>query len=221
MGTIIALLSGCFFIGVILSAPMGPVGILCVQRTLNKGRESGFFTGIGAAASDLIYCLLTGLGMSIVTDFIETNQSALQIIGSLLLLAYSIYLVKHNPTNRSIKEPSEKKQNHVQDAITGFLFTFSNPLIIFLIIPLFARFNFPVPDYPWYVVVVGYLAIVLGALAWWAVITYFVNKVRTHFNIKSMVLINRLMGIFIMLLAAYGLFSGVNELLEAANIHAL
>ena len=103
MDTIISLLSGCFFIGVILSAPMGPVGILCVQRTLNKGRESGFFTGIGAAASDLIYCLLTGLGMSIVTDFIEANQSALQIIGSLLLLAYSIYLVKHNPTNRSIK----------------------------------------------------------------------------------------------------------------------
>lgn len=200
---------------------MGPVGILCVQRTLNKGRESGFFTGVGAAASDLIYCLLTGLGMSIVTDFIEANQSALQIIGSLLLLAYSIYLVRHNPVSRSIKEPEEKKQNHVQDTITGFLFTFSNPLIIFLVIPLFARFNFPVPDYPWYVVVVGYLAIVLGALAWWAVITYFVDKVRSRFNIRSMQLINRLMGIFIMLLAAYGLLSGVNELLEAANIHAL
>ena len=60
-------------IGVIASAPMGPVGILCVQRTLNKGRWYGLVTGIGAAASDIIYALITGLGMSFVMDFIPTQ----------------------------------------------------------------------------------------------------------------------------------------------------
>ena len=65
-------------IGVLISAPMGPIGILCIQRTLNKGRWSGFFTGLGASFSDMFYCMLTGLGMSIVIDFIKTNQKQMQ-----------------------------------------------------------------------------------------------------------------------------------------------
>ena len=63
-------------IGVLVSAPMGPIGILCIQRTLNKGRWSGFVTGLGAALSDLIYALLTGLGMSIVIDFMPRHEEA-------------------------------------------------------------------------------------------------------------------------------------------------
>ena len=59
-------------IGVLVSAPMGPVGILCVQRTLNKGRWYGFVTGIGATASDLFYALITGVGMSFVMDIANT-----------------------------------------------------------------------------------------------------------------------------------------------------
>ena len=62
-------------IGVIASAPMGPVGILCVQRTLNKGRWFGFATGIGAAVSDIIYAAFAGFGMSFVMDFITNDQN--------------------------------------------------------------------------------------------------------------------------------------------------
>ena len=62
-------------IGMIASAPMGPVGVLCVQRTLNKGRWYGFVTGIGAAVSDIIYAGITGLGMSLVMDFVNNQQN--------------------------------------------------------------------------------------------------------------------------------------------------
>lgn len=217
METIISIIIGCISIGIIVSAPMGPVGILCVQRTLNKGRNSGFFTGVGASISDIIYCLLTGLGMSIVTDFIEANQSILQIIGSIILAIYAIYLIKHNPVSR-IKEPTEKKENFTQDLITGFLFTFSNPLIIFLIIPLFARFNFPSTDYKYYHILLGYICIVLGALFWWYVITFLVDKVRSHFNIRSLWLINRIMGSVIIILSLYGFIMGVVDYLK---IHPL
>ncbi len=79
-------------IGALISAPMGPIGMLVIQRTLNKGRMPAFVTGIGAALSDLIYCLLTGLGLSFVTDFIESNQNVLQVIGSLVLIIYGISL---------------------------------------------------------------------------------------------------------------------------------
>ena len=74
-------------IGVVASAPMGPVGVLCIQRTLNKGRWYGFVTGIGAAFSDIIYALITGFGMSFVVDFIENkdNMFYLQMAGSIML----------------------------------------------------------------------------------------------------------------------------------------
>lgn len=196
---------------------MGPVGILCVQRTLNKGRNSGFFTGVGAAASDLFYCLLMGLGISLVTDFIADNVNILQIVGSVILIVYAIYMIVHNPVSQ-ITENIDQREDHWRDMATGFLFTLSNPLIMFLIIPLFARFGFPLPEYKWYHIIMGYAFIVVGALLWWAVITFFVDKVRTHFNIRSMWLINRIIGIIILVLSFYGLATGIYAYLQEIHI---
>ncbi len=87
-------------IGVIASAPMGPVGVLCVQRTLNKGRWYGFVTGIGAVVSDILYAVVTVYGMSLVMDFISDQQNKfyLQIVGSMLLLAFGVYTYRTDPT---------------------------------------------------------------------------------------------------------------------------
>lgn len=196
---------------------MGPVGILCIQRTLNKGRNSGFFTGVGAAASDLFYCLLVGLGVSLVTDFIADHVNLLQIIGSIILIVYAVYMIFHNPVSQ-ITENLDQRDDYWRDMVTGFLFTLSNPLIMFLIIPLFARFGFPLPEYKFYHVILGYAFIVAGALLWWAVITFFVNKVRTHFNIRSMWLINRIIGTIILILSLYGLVTGTVAYLQQLNI---
>ncbi len=220
MEGILLTILGCFAIGVILSAPMGPIGILCIQRTLNKGRESGLMTGVGAAASDLFYCLLTGLGFSIVTDWIEGNQNMLQIVGSVILLVYAIYLIKRNPaTRRRTPDPedddsdSSKRETHYQDMVTGFFLTLSNPMIVFLIIPLFARFNFPTGGLPWGAVMAGYLFIVIGALAWWWLITKLVDVVRTRFNDRTMWVINIVIGVVILLLSLFGLFTGLRDYL--------
>ena len=196
---------------------MGPVGILCIQRTLNKGRNSGFFTGVGAAASDLFYCLLVGLGISLVTDFIADHVNLLQIIGSAILIAYAVYMIFHNPVSQ-ITENVDQREDRWRDTGTGFLFTLSNPLIMFLIIPLFARFGFPLPDYKFYHIILGYASIVLGALLWWAVITFFVDKVRSHFNIRSMWLINRIIGSIILILSLYGLATGTIAYLQDLHI---
>ena len=196
---------------------MGPIGILCIQRTLNKGRESGFYTGVGAAASDLFYCLLVGLGISLVTDFIADHVNLLQIIGSAILIVYAVYMIFHNPVSQ-IKENIDQRDNHWRDMVTGFLFTLSNPLIMFLIIPLFARFSFPLPEYKFYHIIIGYAFIVGGALLWWMVITFFVDKVRTHFNIRSMWLINRIIGSIILILSLYGLVTGTIAYLQQLHI---
>lgn len=188
---------------------MGPIGILTVQRTLNKGRVSGWFTGLGAAASDLFYCLLTGLGISFVTDYIEDNVTMLQILGSVILIVYAAYMIFHNPGDDRVKDTNDKDDN-TRDAITGFFFTLSNPLILFLIIPLFARFGFPNPEeHKWYHIILGYILITGGALLWWTVITYAVDKVRSRFTQGSMWTINRIMGTLLLLISLYGLGSGL------------
>ena len=196
---------------------MGPIGILCIQRTLNNGRNSGFFTGVGAAASDLFYCLLVGLGISLITDFIADHVNILQIVGSIILIVYAIYMIVHNPVSQ-ITENIDQRKDKWRDMVTGFLFTLSNPLIMFLIIPLFARFGFPLPEYKFYHIILGYASIVLGALIWWSVITFFVDKVRTHFNIRSMWLINRIIGSVILVLSLYGLVTGIVAYLQQLHI---
>src|SRR5574344_2268127 len=90
---ILNFISKSMLIGIIASAPMGPVGVLCVQRTLNKGRWYGFVTGIGAAVSDMIYAAIAGFGMSFVMDFLSNQQTRmyLQIVGSVLLFAFGLF----------------------------------------------------------------------------------------------------------------------------------
>lgn len=207
-------------IGILISAPMGPVGILCIQRTLYKGRKTGLYTGIGAAISDLFYCILTGFGLSFIEVFLERNQNIIQLAGSAVLIAFAVYLFKKNPAS-SLKTPSgETTQiSPHKNILGGFLFTFSNPLILFLIIGLFARFNFSIPEISFYYYIAGYIAIFIGALLWWQFVTFTVNKLRAHFNLRSMWLINRIIGVIILLFALVGIITGVTNLVNAETIH--
>ncbi len=201
-------------IGLLVSAPMGPVGILCIQRTLDRGRRCGFFTGVGAAISDLLYCLLTGFGLSFIEEFIERNQSIIQLIGSVVLIAFGVYLFKKNPA-RQLKKPSTSDStgtSDTKDILAGFLFTFSNPLILFLIIGLFARFNFLMPEIQFYHYLIGFLFIFAGAIGWWWLVSFFVDKVRAHFNIRSMWLINRIIGVIILIFAVVGIATSIIDL---------
>ena len=204
----ISTILGCFAIGVILSAPMGPIGILCIQRTLNKGREAGWWTGLGAAISDLLYCLLTGMGVSFVRDTINNNEDAFIIFGSVVLLVFGILILKRNPVT-AIKDTVDQKVNHYNEFRTGFLLTLSNPALLTLILPLFARFGFPSAEMQWPLVTLGYCFIFLGALVWWTVLTFLVNAVRSHFNIRSMWVINIVIGSIIIIISIYGLVKGL------------
>lgn len=211
------LISG-IIIGVMVSAPMGPVGMLCIQRTLNKGRWAGFCTGIGAGLSDLVYCLITGLFLSFVQDFIERHAIIIQIFGSIVLIAFAAWLFKRNPA-ASLRKPTQTKNSYGTDTITGFLFTFSNPLILFFIIGLFGRFNFLLPDYQRSHYITGYFSIFLGTIIWWYVITFFINKVRAHFNVRSMWLVNRIIGSIILIMALFGIYGAINDYKNGKYIH--
>lgn len=197
-------------IGILVSAPMGPIGVLCIQRTLNKGRRSGLATGLGASLSDLCYAILTGLGLSIVVDFIEAHQAPLQIIGSLVLTGFGLYLFRQNPA-RNIRKKLNQKSSFTQDFASSFLLTLSNPLIMLLLIGLFARLNFFLPEMKAGHYILGYVSIILGAFIWWFTITYIINKVRSHFNLRSLWLINRIISIVIIVMSLVGVGTGFYE----------
>ncbi|MCM1489514.1 MAG: LysE family translocator [Muribaculum sp.] len=197
-------------IGVVVSAPMGPVGIFCIQRTLDKGRQSGFFTGVGAAVSDLIYCILTGFCLSFIEGFINSHRSPIQILGSSVLIGFGIWLIKKKPDDTVNADPAQGMPSVEGDILKGFALTFSNPLILFLIIGLFAQFNFVIEGMTFWHYVLGFIGIIGGALGWWWVVTYFVDKLRCHFNQRTMKLINTSVGVIILIFAAVGILSATS-----------
>lgn len=202
-------------IGVVVSAPMGPVGIYCLQRTLDKGRFSGFYTGVGAAISDLIYCLLTGFGLSFIEDFINTHRSPIQLLGSIVLIFFGIWLIRKKPDGSIAADADHGAPSREGDILKGFALTFSNPLILFLIIGLFAQFNFVIEDMKFYHYILGFVGILAGALGWWWLVTYLVDKLRGHFNQRTMKLINVVIGSVILIFALVGIYSSTSSLLTA------
>ncbi len=193
-------------IGVVASAPMGPVGVLTVQRTLNKGRWYGFVTGLGAALSDIIYALLTGFGMSFVMELVEKPRTMyfVQLAGAVMLFFFGLSTYKSNPT-RAIHPSSNRRGTYFHNALTGFLVTLSNPLIVLLFVALFARFAFIVPSHP-VEQTMGYLALLFGAVGWWYALTYSINKVRNRFDIRGIVWLNRTIGIVVMAVSLIGFY---------------
>ena len=191
-----------FIIGILVSAPMGPIGLLCVQRTLSKGQWHGFFSGVGAAFSDLFYAGITSLGMGFIIDFITANQYILQITGSIMLMIFGFYVFQSNPFKR-LHEPKENINRYSQDIVSAFFLTLSNPLIIFLYIALFARFNFIAPEEKLFSILLGLIFILVGALSWWFLITFLVGKLRKIMNLRALLIMNRVVGSVIIVLSFY------------------
>ena len=194
-----------FLIGVLASAPMGPVGILTIQRTLNKGRWEGFATGVGASISDILYAVITGYFMYLVVDIIEDPIIALwiKVVGSVLLFAFGVYtfrsIPKHKVLDREVPVETKNKLNGF--VLSGFFITVSNPLIILLFVALFGQFTFILAG-NWFVQTMGYISIVAGALAWWFGLTWLVDKVRARFSNQVIWRLNRIIGIVVMVVSA-------------------
>ncbi len=192
-------------IGILASAPMGPVGVLTIQRTLNKGRWYGMVTGLGAAVSDIVYAAISLVGMAFVMEFIENpkNMFWFKVFGGILLMIFGLYTYLSNPVE-NLRPASHNRGSLMHNGLTGFLVTFSNPLIILLFIALMARFEFVVPEH-YIEQCLGYMAIFGGAILWWFVLTYIINKARNQFQTKTICLMNRIIGIIVIIAGFAGM----------------
>ena len=187
-----------FLIGLFVSVPVGPIAVLCMQRTLNKGRRHGFVTGLGAAFSDMVYAIIAVLGIGFVISFIAENQYVIQIIGSIIICIFGVYIYRSNPMNRIT--PVNSAHNYFQDFGTAFLVTISNPMVVFLFLGLFAKFSF-IEDVSVVRSIIGIISVFIGAATWWFLLVSFVNLFRSKINVRRLGIINKVMGIVVIMLA--------------------
>ena len=190
-------------IGLLASIPVGPIAVLCTQRTLSKGWRYGFCTGLGAAFSDMVYALLACFGISIVVTFMTNNQYVIQIIGSIVIFGFGVYLFQSKPVITKTANGG-KTQDYVQDFLSAFFMTITNPIMIALFIGLFARFHFIHEDISFLKTMFGILLVFIGAATWWFLLVSFVNLFRNKINVRSFGIVNKITGGLIATLAIVG-----------------
>ncbi len=190
-------------IGLFVSIPLGPIGMLCIQRTLNRGQKYGIATGLGATASDLLYTIVSLFFLSFVLDIIEQHKFAIQISGSVILIIFGLFIFNSHPSAQP--KPYETQQHSIfSDFITSFGLTLSNPLVLFVLIALFAKFEFISYKSTFIVIVIGIASILTGALLWWSVLTFLVSKFRQKLNINGLRTINKVTGSVIFIIGITG-----------------
>ena len=190
-------------IGLCISVPLGPIGMLCIQRTLNRGQKFGIATGLGATASDLVYTLITLFFLSFVIDIIEHNRMIIQLGGSFVVALFGLYIFRSHPSTQP--QPDEPaKHTLFGDFVTSFGLTLSNPLVLFVLIALFARFEFINSQTTFFLTVCGILSILGGALLWWNTLTYLVSHFRTRLDMRGLKIINRITGVVIIIIGCVG-----------------
>ena len=193
-------------IGLCTSIPVGPIAILIIQRTLQKGRLHGFFSGLGAASSDTFYALLAIVGLSVVLSFIEENKLIIQIAGSAIMMIFGVYIFFQNPA-KNIEKSKGEKSSYWVDYITSFSLTLSNPLMIFLYIGLFAQYNFVTSESHFIEIAIGIISVFVGAGLWWFLLTLLASIFRKRFNIRGLWILNKATGCLIFVIALVALIS--------------
>jgi threonine/homoserine/homoserine lactone efflux protein len=189
-------------VGIIVSAPMGPIGVICVQKTVNKGHFLGFLSGLGAATADTFYAILAAFGVTFITNFLSKNQLLFQVIGIMVLIFMGFRMVFNNPIKQyRYHRSSGKKKGALKDYISVFFLTISNPLTIIFFGAAFTMMGLltEVDSQRNNLLLVA--GIFAGASFWWFLLTYVVNIFRKRFRLRNIFIMNRISGIIIIILS--------------------
>lgn len=192
------------FMGIIVSAPLGPVGVMCIQRTINRGVKSGIVSGMAAAAADTVYAIIAILGLGFVIDFIKEEKYWIQLAGSLLIILFAIKTFYTNPAVEVRNNRNKKNKPH-HEFLSIFFVTLTNPAVFFAFIGLFAWLKIVNEEASYMSALILIGSIFLGALSWWYVLSAVVNKFRNKIRLKNIWWLNKIMGIIIFVLGIIAL----------------
>ncbi|WP_158871300.1 LysE family translocator [Maribellus comscasis] len=191
-------------IGFLSSLPVGPISILIIQRTIGNSRNSGFYSGIGAATSDTVYATVAGFSLSIIIDFIRVNEIYLKIGGSMVLILLGIVIFFNHPEKR-IEKLNSKPNTLVKNIFTTFLLTFTNPLVVFLHIGIFTAFGVILHVARLNQAIFILAGFFVGAVFWWFILTGFVSLLKNRINTKIYFWFNKIAGAAIVIVVLVSL----------------
>lgn len=191
-------------IGLSIAAPVGPIGVLCIQRTLDKGRTYGLVSGLGAATADATYGTIAGFGLTFISGFLVSQQLWIRLIGGIFLLYLGLKTFLSKPAERV----ATVKGENLLTAYTSTLFlTLTNPLTILSFAAIFAAIGVGEVQRSYASAAVLVLGVFLGSALWWVVLSGGVSIFRTKFNARGLKWVNRISGMIIMVFGVLALLS--------------
>lgn len=202
-------------IGMIISAPLGPVGLLCLRETIYGGRREGMLIGVGAAISDVIYALIVYKGVGLILEHIEANNEILRLIGGIIILIFSYFVYRHAAQKMKYAPTKRLSKRHgLRKVFTAFLVTLSNPLIMFLILPLFARFSFvQTTNSPGTLLLVAMSSIGVGCMLWWTILTYATLQLHARLGERGIKWVGYIVALILSIVGLISIYTGAAGLL--------
>ncbi len=194
-------------IGLAVSIPLGPIGVLIIQKTIQKGRLYGFISGMGAAAADTLYATIAALGVSVVVNFIKAQEFYLQVAGSVFLIYLGARIYLSNPIKQLRAQYRGGKRGMLGDFLSTFFLTASNPVTVFVFVGIFAGASVfkTEPRLQDHLVLVA--SVMLGCVLWWFSLSTIINIFRRKFRLKQLFRINKTSGIIIAILGFLALLA--------------
>lgn len=190
-------------LGVAIAAPVGPIGLLCIRRTLEHGPMIGFATGMGAAMADTVYGALAAFGVSAAIDFLQGNERFFQVIGGVVLLVVAYRTFMQRP---AAEEAEAAAAPDAADGLAGFMtgltLTLTNPATIMAFIAIFAAFGLGGLEFTDACVLV--FGVFLGSSSWWLALSSGVAAMRHRISDSGLVTLNTCTGVA---LGAFGLWA--------------
>jgi threonine/homoserine/homoserine lactone efflux protein len=195
-------------IGFSIAAPVGPIGVLCIRRTLTEGRASGLLSGLGAAAADAVYGAIAALGLTAITAVLVGQQRWIRLLGGAFLLWLGVTTFRSRPAEGPAGAGETVRGARLAGAFaTTFGLTLTNPMTILSFVAVFAGLGLGAGAGSPARALLMVLGVFLGSAAWWLLLSAGVDRLRDRFDERALAWVNRLSGAVI---TAFGVVAVVS-----------
>ncbi len=190
--------------GFSVAAPVGPIGVLCIRRTLAEGRASGLVSGLGAATADAIYGCIAGFGLTFISSIFISQQVWLRLVGGVFLCCLGLKTFLARP----VEQAASAEGNGLVGAYTStFFLTLTNPMTILSFAAIFAGLGVASASGNYLSAGVLVLGVFVGSALWWLILSGGVSLFRARFSPQQLRWVNRVSGIIIMVFGLLALLS--------------
>jgi threonine/homoserine/homoserine lactone efflux protein len=186
-------------VGFLVATPVGPIGLLCVQRTLNEGKMHGMVSGLGAATADAVYGLIAALGLTFVSNFLVTAQPWLRLLGGLFLCYLGTKILFSKPGRQA---PSANGSRHISNYGSTFFLALTSPATILVFAAVFAGLGVVSPDSYYLSVGLSVAGVFTGSAIWWLMLSGIAGIFHGKVSYDKLTGLNKVSGIIV---TAFGL----------------